>query len=79
MKIKLLIGIILVTLMVPSYSHGFGLMRYVFDLLSNQLGLDRGPIPKVAPKIGPSGPLGGCDPTLKHYSKHKLYIQAEGF
>ena len=79
MKIKLLIGIIAITLLCPPYSHGFGLMRYVFDALSNQLGLDRGPIPKVPPKVGPAGPFGNCDPALKHYSKHQLYIQAEGF
>jgi hypothetical protein len=79
MKIKLLIGIIALTLLCPPYSHGFGLLRYVFDGLSNQLGLDRGPIPKVLPKVGPSGPFGNCDPALKHYSKYRLHIQAEGF
>ena len=79
MKTKIFIGILIVTLSFPASSHAFGLLRYVFDAISNQLGLDRGPIPKAIPKApplgcNPSGPAGSVYPDAR-----RIYIQAEGF
>lgn len=79
MKTKILLGILIVTLSFPASSHAFGLLRYVFDAISNQFGLDRGPIPKALPKVppvgcGPSGPAGSAQPDAR-----RVYIQAEGF
>jgi len=78
MKAKLLIGIVVVTMMFPPVSHGAALLRYVFDAVCNQLGLDRGPIAKVPPRgIGEK-----CPPGLapgKQPGSHRIYIQAEGF
>lgn len=79
MKTKIVIGILIVTLSFPASSHAFGLLRYVFDAISNQFGLDRGPIPKALPKApppscGPSGLAGSASPESR-----RIYIQAEGF
>ncbi|MFH1115041.1 MAG: hypothetical protein V1792_14105 [Pseudomonadota bacterium] len=79
MKIKILVVILAVSMFCPSFSHGFGLLRYLFDGISNQLGLDRGPIPKAPPepRIPPCGPNG--QPLGKHADPGRIYIQAEGF
>ncbi len=77
---RFLIGILVVMMVCPSVSHAFGLLRWTFDAIQNQLGLDRGPILKVAPKPGDphcapqSPPVGrSSDPNPR------LVIQAEGF
>lgn len=79
MRIRILIAILVISMLCPSFSHGFGFLRYAFDAISNQLGLDRGPIPKVPPrpKAPPCGPDG--QPLGKHSSAGRIYIQAEGF
>lgn len=63
----------------PAVSHGFGLLKYVGDAISNQLGLDRGPIPKATPKR----PCAQCDPYMKRLPTHvyfpNFHLQAEGF
>jgi hypothetical protein len=76
---RLLIGLLALSLAVPPVSHGFGLLRYVFDALSNQLGLDRGPIPKATPEtpivrdnLKPHTPGQPPEPT-------RIHIQAEGY
>lgn len=79
MRIKILIAILSLSMLCPPFSHGFGLLRYAFDAISNQLGLDRGPIPKVPPKpkypvCAPNG-----QPIAKHAATEGIYIQAEGF
>ncbi len=79
MKTKILVILLLIT-MIPAVSHGFGLLRYTFDAIANQLGLDRGPIPKALPRnlqadFNPHGYV----LTPKHPSINQLYIQAEGF
>lgn len=78
MKIKLLVAILVALLALPSVSHGFGLLRYLFDGISNQLGFDRGPVPKVVPRPQASCGPGGV-PLGKHADTSRLYIQAEGF
>jgi len=79
MKAKLLIAILVASLALPSVSYGQGLLRYLFDGISNQLGLDRGPIPKVPPRPDPQqcAPFGV--PLGKHADMPRPYIQAEGF
>ena len=63
----------------PAVSHGFGLLKYLGDAVANQLGLDRGPIPKAVPKC----PAAQCDPYLKRLPPHvyfpSFHLQAEGF
>lgn len=77
MKAKLVVGIVVVTLMFPPVSHGFGLLRYAFDAVCNQLGLDRGPIRKVPPRgINTSYPPGLAP---GHPDSQRTYIQAEGY
>jgi hypothetical protein len=79
MKIKLLIIITVVSIAIPATSYGFGLLRWGWDAVANQVGLDRGPIPKVIPKIGQPKP----DPRDRwraSYARYPwFYIQAEGF
>jgi hypothetical protein len=79
MRIRILIAILAISMLCPSFSHGFGLLRYAFDAISNQLGLDRGPIPKVTPtpKYPVCGPNG--QPIAKHAGAGRIHIQAEGF
>ena len=79
MKTKIIIGILIVTLSFPAASHGFGLLRYVFDAIANQLGLDRGPIPKVLPNVSSQGCNPAASPAAKRPESHRIHIQAEGF
>ena len=79
MRTKLLIGVIALTLIAPSVSHGFGILRYAFDAVANQLGLDRGPIPKVIPKVPPPYVGHRVDPSGKQRYQRGPYMQAEGF
>jgi hypothetical protein len=78
MKTRIIMAFLILIIACPTVSHGFGLLRYVFDGISNQLGLDRGPIPKVVP-----GARADFDPTkpppLRHPDAHRIHIQAEGF
>jgi len=75
----MLIILLLVALAQPAPSHAFGILRWAWDGLSNQLGLDRGPVPKVIPRI--------CHPAYDPRSNRDplnarippFYIQAEGF
>lgn len=79
MKTKILIGILVLMLATPAVSHGFGLFRYVFDAVYNQLGLDRGPIPKIFPQPMQPGPHPSDLPQARQSRYPKIYIQAEGF
>jgi hypothetical protein len=79
MKTKILIGILAVMLSFPASSHALGLLRYVFDAVANQLGLDRGPIPKAFPQMPPPGYGPSAPAVTKNPDAHRVYIQAEGF
>lgn len=79
MKTKTLIMAIVLGMVLPPVSHGFGLLRYTYDAAINQLGLDRGPVPKVAPKPVAPGVRPDCLPSDKPYRRQNIYIQAEGF
>ncbi len=79
MKVKLIVMALMICLMVPAQSHAFGILRYLYDAVSNQLGLDRGPIPKVVPNtpnphLWPKGL-----PINQHPDTGRIHIQAEGF
>jgi len=76
MKTKFIIIAIVVSLMWPAPADAFAILRYVFDAVANQLGLDRGPVPKTLPKAPPDV---NCGPTAKHPDSRQIYIQAEGF
>jgi hypothetical protein len=80
MGIRFLIGILVIMLVCPPVSHGFGVLRWTFDAISNQLGLDRGPIlktppPPADPKYGQQVPPQGRTPSGGSH----FVIQAEGF
>lgn len=79
MRAKILIGLLVFSLITPPVSHGFGLLRYAFDAIANQLGLDRGPIPKQVPT--PQAKNGGTrSQDLDKYPRPTgIHIQAEGF
>ena len=79
MKTKILIGILILMMAMPAVSHGFGLFRYVFDAVYNQLGLDRGPIPKVQPRPVHPGDHPTNLPEAQHSPYPRFHIQAEGF
>lgn len=79
MKTKILIAVLMASLAFPTFSHAFGLLRYIFDGVSNQLGLDRGPIPKVAQPPTPPPFQGHQQPENRNPDAYKVYIQAEGF
>ncbi len=78
-RAKILIGILILMMIYPATSHGFGLFRYIFDAVYNQLGLDRGSIPKAAPQPPKPGTLPDKYPLEKHDPDAKIHIQAEGF
>ena len=50
MKTRILALVIAILISVPGTSHAFGIMRWTFDAIANQLGLDRGPIPEGSPQ-----------------------------
>jgi hypothetical protein len=80
MGTRFLIGILIVMMVCPPVSHGFGLLRWTFDAIQNQLGLDRGPILKVPPKPGdPQCPPQSLPTGRSTDPNSRLVIQAEGF
>jgi hypothetical protein len=80
MKIKLCVAVLILAVICPPVSHGFGLLRFTFDAVANQLGLDRGPIPKVPPRPESLPPDPRCQTPPNHRSMaQQIYIQAEGF
>jgi hypothetical protein len=80
MRTKIFLVILALMMLVPAVSHGFGLLRYTFDAIANQLGLDRGPIPKALPRNLQADfyPHGYVLPP-KHPDMNRIHIQAEGF
>lgn len=76
---NIVIVLALICLFNPSAAHSFGVLRWGWDGIRNQLGLDRGPIPKVLPKICYPGfdPRDNRNPLNARIPPY--YIQAEGF
>lgn len=80
MKTKLCVAVLILAVLCPPVSHGFGLLRFTFDAVANQLGLDRGPIPKVASKPERFSHDPNCQtPPNQRSMEYQIYIQAEGF
>jgi len=80
MKIKILVVLLVCTLVAyPGVSHGFALLRWAFDAVANQFGLDRGPIPKVMPKEIPPNAYPPGQPRGKTDRYPGFFIQADGF
>ncbi len=80
MKKRFLIGAVILMLALPATSSAFAILKYTFDAIKNQLGFDRGPIPKVVP---PAPPIPGAAPHGSSPGHHRggptIHIQAEGF
>lgn len=80
MKIRIIALLVAALIVIPGTSHAFGLFRWAFDAVANQLGLDRGPIPKVLPQNPPPDvTTGKLHMVPPHPDGKKIYIQAEGF
>lgn len=79
MRCKLLFVVLLICLALPVSSHAFGVLRWAWDGITNQLGFDRGPVPKTDPRMW--RPL-NCRADNKRpitCAPPGFYIQAEGF
>ncbi len=63
----------------PSTSHAFGILRFLYDGIANQLGLDRGPIPKALPKNHPSKFDKNGQRIPPDIYNQRIHVQAEGF
>ncbi len=79
MKTKVVIGILVLMMAFPAISHGFGLLKYITEGIRNQLGLDRGPIPKIYPPHPPTGFRPYDLPLDQAPDVHRMHIQAQGF
>ena len=79
---KKIVAIVLVLMFAaacPGSSHAFGILRVIYDGIANQLGLDRGSIPKDVPKPNPQPPGQLGTPAPRNPESHGAYIRAEGF
>jgi hypothetical protein len=76
---RIILIVLIVFSLSPGTSHAFGLLQYTMEAVANQLGLDRGPIPKIAPQWAADP----CDPRLDPHKRIVYYpdpqLQAEGF
>ncbi len=79
MRSYILIPILVMCISLPTSAHAIGILKYAWDSVANQLGLDRGAIPKVLPKCD----VPRCDRYGKRIPKHayrpNFHLQAEGF
>jgi len=79
MRLRILVAVLVAVLACPVPSHAFGLLRYCFDAIANQLGLDRGPVPKKTPGNDPFSAGQSKHPAVRYPDPGKIHIQAEGF
>jgi hypothetical protein len=79
MRYKLFLAILLISLALPAPTHAFGVLRWAWDAISNQLGFDRGPVPKIDPRVWPllNWPSDNKRPIT--CAPPGFYIQADGF
>ncbi|MGC8908871.1 MAG: hypothetical protein ACP5M0_15730 [Desulfomonilaceae bacterium] len=63
----------------PASAHAFGILRVIFDGIANAVGLDRGSIPKAAPRTNPQPRDMLGTPLPKNPESQGAYIRAEGF
>jgi hypothetical protein len=74
------LAFIMITLIsLPATGHALGLMKYFWDGVSNQLGLDRGPIMKSAPKCRPQFGKSYQRRIPRHVYFPTINMQAGGF
>jgi hypothetical protein len=76
--ILILLAVFIVTSL-PTTSHAIGLFKYLWDAVANQLGLDRGPIPKTFPKFPQQRFDAYGNPVPDHVYVPGFHLQAEGF
>jgi hypothetical protein len=80
MKVKISVCVLVLVIACPPVSHGFGVLRWACDAISNTLSFDRGPVPKVVPK---APFLRGCPAPdhsrNQHPDMYRIYVQAEGW
>jgi hypothetical protein len=79
MKRLLLVSLICVAIAMPAPCQAFGVFKYLWDGLANQLGLDRGPVPKTAPKKWDQDRDLQTQRYPDHVYTHKFHLQADGF
>jgi hypothetical protein len=81
MKTRICIVLLVTFLMmsVPTHSNAFAILRYTFDAIANQFGLDRGPIPKEIPKNPAYGIYPNKMGAPMRSDLNRTHIQAEGF
>jgi hypothetical protein len=80
MKIKIVLLALILATLCPPVSHGFGVLRWACDAVANQLGLDRGPVPKVVAKTPFQQPCAAPNHSRnQHPDRYRIYVQAEGW
>ena len=80
MKIRLIIGILIIVMALPASAHAWACLRWAYDAIANQCGLDRGPIPKTVRKPPPLDPAPRGLPHQKVPPvPPNIYMQADGF
>ena len=75
----ILIYFIIIAILVPSSADAFGLMKYIWDGINNQLGLDRGEIPKVKQRCRFADNKQYEKRIPRHTYRPVFHLQAEGF
>lgn len=80
MKVKIVIFALILVAVCPPVSHGFGVLRWACDAISNNLGFDRGPVPKVVARTScrPACPAPDHSRNL-HPDLYRMNIQANGW
>jgi hypothetical protein len=79
MKLLALVFTITLLITLPTASHAIGILKYLCDAAANQLGLDRGPVPKVIPKRHPLPWDKYGNRIPRHVYVPDFHLQAEGF
>lgn len=79
MRLSVVFLLIIAVMALPAGAHAFGVLKYTWDAIANQFGLDRGPIPKVMPKDDPFQYDKYRSQMPKHGYFPAFHLQAEGF
>jgi hypothetical protein len=75
----ILICLVCFALITPSPANAFGFMKYIWDGINNQLGLDRGEIPKVKQRCRFADNKQYEKRIPRHTYRPVFHLQAEGF
>ena len=80
MRIRVCLFVLILAIACPPVSHGFGVFRWACDAISNSLGFDRGPVPKVMARTpcAPRCPSPNHSRN-QHPDMHRIILQAEGW